>query len=227
MSAAYVETRASDAAAYGGLLDAIGGIATAVLAIVALAGFDPELLAGIAVIVFGGALLIQAGALLSEYAHLVWPAAAVEVTADAFSGDGLAALILVGASGIVLGILALLGIAPATLIAVAVIAFGSALMLSSTSVRKLYLLQTSRRQAGLGSESGGAFIASEVASSSGAVQFVAGLATTVMGIVAVCGAASGALTLAALLVLGVTLIMTGSTLSGLVLSVMRPARTSG
>ena len=221
MNTALLEPRTSEAAAYGGVIDALGGIATAVLAIVALTGIEPELLAGIATIVFGAALLIQGGALLSEYSHLVMPAAALDVTSDAFGGDGISAMFLTGASGIVLGILALLGVVPATLNAIAVIAFGTALMLSSRSVNKLYLMQSLSRRAALGPGSAMEFVAGEMASGSGGIQFLAGLAAMVLGIVAVSGVRTADLTFVALLILGVSLLMTGSTLSGLVMSFMR------
>jgi hypothetical protein len=142
---------------------------------------------------------------------------------EKFAGGGLSALFLVGIAGIVLGILALLGIASAELTAIAVIAFGSALVMSSNSVRQLYVLQTARSVAShLRSE----FLAGEMASGSSSVQVVAGVAAIVMGILAVAGTSSTTLTLAALLVLGVTVILTGSTLTGLVLGLMRPARTA-
>ncbi|MGH8141293.1 MAG: hypothetical protein ACREU2_02050, partial [Steroidobacteraceae bacterium] len=65
MNTAYVDTRSAGgtATAYGGVIDAIGGIAAAVIAIVGLTGFHPELMAGIATIVFGAALLIEGGTL--------------------------------------------------------------------------------------------------------------------------------------------------------------------
>ena len=103
------------AAAFGGVMDAIGGIATAVLAIIGLAGWRPELLAGVATIVFGAALLIQGGTLLSEYSQVYAPAGALQMASDAFGGDGIAAMFPVGIAGIVLGILALIGMAPGTL----------------------------------------------------------------------------------------------------------------
>ena len=72
MTSSYTETSSApvEAAAYGGLADAIGGIATIVLAIIALAGVHPEVILPIAVIVFGAALLIQGGTMLSEYASI-------------------------------------------------------------------------------------------------------------------------------------------------------------
>jgi len=119
-------------------------------------------------------------------------------------------------------VLALLGIASAHLIAIAIIAFGSALITSSNSVRQLYLLQTAMKKA-TGSHLGRDFLASEMASGWASIQVVAGLAAIVLGILAVTGTSSIPVALAALLVLGVTIILTGSTLSGLVLGLMRPA----
>lgn len=222
MNTTLVESRArpNDAAAYGGLIDAIGGIATAVIAIVALAGFAPDVLAGICTIVFGAALLIEGGTLLSEYVQI----SSTEATSEEqLTGGGLSAMFLFGIGGIVLGVLALLGIAPAALISVAVIAYGSTLLLSSSSVRQLYLLQSATmRTAGI--RSGSELMAGGMASGSAGVQLLAGLAAIVLGILAVSGSHTLLLTLVALLVLGVTELLTGSALSALVLSFMRPVR---
>lgn len=212
-------------AAFGGMMDAIGGIATAVLAIIALAGWRPELLAGVATIVFGAALLIQGGTLLSEYSQVVTPGGVLQTASDAFSGDGLAAMFPVGIAGIVLGILALLGIASYTLTAVSAIAFGAALMLSAQSVRRLYRMQAELRRASLSPYSVREFLAGEMAAGSAGIQFAAGLGALVLGILAVVMAAamrSELLTIVALLIVGLTNIISGSTLSGLVLSFMRP-----
>ena len=113
-----------EASAYGGFVDALGGIATIVLAIIALSGTKADLLLPIATNVFGAALLIQGGAMLSEFAQ-------TEATAEAsarLSGGGLAGLFLVGVAGIVLGVLALLGVYPLVLTSAATIAFGGALV---------------------------------------------------------------------------------------------------
>jgi hypothetical protein len=53
--------------------DAIGGVATAVLAIIGLSGAHAEMMTAIATIVFGAALLIEGGTMLSEYAHIIFP----------------------------------------------------------------------------------------------------------------------------------------------------------
>jgi len=221
MSVATVESRSVEAAAYGGFLDAIGGIATAVLAIMGLTGFDPTGMAAIATIVFGAALLVQGGTILSEYSQVVSlaPASSSALT----GGEGLPAMFMAGVAGIVLGVLALLGIAYMALIAVALIVFGAALVLSSGSLRQLYAMR-SQSSAGM-LRPGNELLTGQMTAGSAGVQLLAGLAAAVLGILAVAGHMPEVLALAALLVLGVTVLLTGSTLSSLVLSFMRPART--
>src|SRR5260370_10100783 len=149
MSSSYTESSSApaEAAAYGGLADAIGGIATVVLTILALAGVHREIILPIAVIVFGAALLIQGGTMLSEYAGIIFPAGSTGASSEQFGVGSLSSLFLVGVAGIVLRILALLGISPEILTAIAVIAYGSALMLTSNAVRPLYLLQRAANMA--------------------------------------------------------------------------------
>jgi hypothetical protein len=214
--------RYAETAAYGGLIDALGGIATIVLAIIGLTAFDPLGMAGIATIVFGAALLVQGGTILSEYARNLLPSDTLMDTSGLHS-EGLSALLLAGAAGIVLGVLALLGIASIQLTAVAVIAFASALLLSSSSVRQLYLLESQTSQA-MPTRSVNELLAGQMASGSAGVQLLAGLATLVLGILAIAGYQPLLLTLAALLVLGVTVLLTGGTLSGMLMSFARPRR---
>lgn len=225
MNAAISQSRTPEtAAAFGGVMDAMGGIATAVLAIIGLAGWRPELLAGVATIVFGAALLVQGGTLLSEYSQVYTPGGVMQTASDAMGGDGLAAMFPVGIAGIVLGILALIGVASYALTSISVIAFGAALMLSAQSVRRLYRMQAELRRGTSGSYSVREFLAGEMAAGSAGIQFAAGLAALVLGILAVVMAAtlrSELLTLVALLVVGLTNIISGSALSGLVLSFVR------
>lgn len=222
MSTTYTETSSApaEAAAYGGLVDAIGGIATIVLAILGLAGSHAETILPIAVIVFGAALLVQGGTMLSEYAGIIFPAGSTGVSSEQFGIGSLSSLFLVGVAGIVLGVLALLGIAPGILSAVAVIAFGCALMLTSNSVRHLYMLQSSASRPST-PRAGTELLAGEMAAGSAGVQMLAGLTALVLGILAVVGMNQNVLLLSALIVLGATVILTGSALSGLVIGFMR------
>lgn len=223
------ETTFQEAATYGGVVDAIGGIATVILAIVALSGVSQSMLGGIATIVFGAALLIQGGTMLTEYTKLTAPPGMAGTVEEFTGGGGLSALFLVGAAGIVLGVLALIGISSQTLTAVAVIGFGGALLLSSNSVRHLYRAKQACYRAGASRSIWGAeFLASEMASGSAALQCLSGLAAIVLGILAVTGTNPGVLSLVGLLVLGATVLLTGSTLTGAVMGFMEPsiARTA-
>lgn len=215
-----------NAVAYGGLIDAIGGVATIVLVICGLVGISPPMMVAIATIVFGVALLIQGGAMLSEYAQIVFPGGVRSAMPEQMGGNSLALVFLVGAGGIVLGVLSLLGINAAILSPIAVIGFGTALLLSSNAVWRLYVL---RRNTALMDTSvaqsqhvGAEMLASEMASGSAGIQALAGLAAIVLGILALAGSpADLTLNLVALLALGATLVLTGSTLSATVLSFMR------
>jgi hypothetical protein len=126
----------------------------------------------------------------------------------------------------VLGVLALLGLVPVAMTAIAVIAYGSASVLSSTSVRQLHMLQTHNLQM-VSSHTGHELLAGQMAAGSAGIQLLTGLTATVLGILAVAGHDPVLLTLTALLVLGVTVLLTGSALSGLVLSFVRPAGRNG
>jgi hypothetical protein len=209
-------TLSAEAASYGGFVDALGGIATIVLAIIGLAGVKPEGLVSIATIVFGAALLIQGGAMLSEFAQ-------IEMTPEAnarASGGGLSALFLVGVAGIVLGVLALLGVYATVLTSAAVIAFGAALLISSSTVWQL-LTSRSVTERFQSREPMLRLIASEIAAGSAGLQAMAGLAVIVLGILAITGIYTMPLTLVSLLVAGSAIVLTGSTLSGTMIGFMR------
>ncbi|PWB88561.1 hypothetical protein C5688_20490 [Methylocystis sp. MitZ-2018] len=215
-----------NAVAYGGLIDAIGGVATIVLVICGLVGIAPPMMVAIATIVFGVALLIQGGAMLSEYMQVVFPGGVRTASVEQMGGNSLALVFLVGAAGIVLGVLSLLGISAAILTPVAAIGYGTALLLSSNAVWRLYVLRRASAQMesaiGQSQHVGAEMLASEMASGSAGIQALAGLAAIVLGILALAGSPNDlTLNLVALLALGSTIVLTGSTLSATVLSFMR------
>jgi len=186
-------------------------------------------MAAIATIVFGIALLIQGGTMLSEYARLIFPSGVGASPIDQFGGSSLSAVFLVGAGGVVLGVLALLGVNSAVLTPVATIAFGTALVLSSTAIWNLYVLgralAASTRAEGADRFDKVEFFASDLASGTAGIQSLAGLAAIVLGVLALLGAKEDlTLNLSALLALGSSLIVTGGSLSAMVLSLMRPWR---
>lgn len=207
---------ATEAVGYGGFVDALGGIATIVLAVIGLSGVRSLDLLSIATVVFGAALLIQGGAMLTEFAAIDATPQSNAVSA----GGGMGALFGVGVAGIILGVLALLGVRSAILDAVSAIAFGGALVVSSSAV---WQLLTTRSMASRfnGGTSMLRVVASEVATGSSSLQGLAGLGVIVLGILAVSGILSLDLTLIALIVAGASIVMTGSTLSGTMIGFMR------
>ena len=217
MSMTTAETRMREVASYGGLVDAFGGAATVVLAIVALAGTSSDMLLAIATIVFGAALLIQSGAIVSELSAMIVPEGGAAL-AENFGGGGLAIVFLAGTAGIVLGVLALIGIHPVMLASIAVIAFGSAVVFGGGSVWSVFRL----KQSGQTVVSGAQIVATEIAAGSAGLQCVGGLAAIVLGILAVTGTLPATLSLVGLLIMGAAIVLTGSTLTGVVQGFMRP-----
>jgi len=203
MSMTSTESTTYDVANYGGFVDAFGGAATVVLAIIALSGTSPPILLGIATIVFGAALLVQSGTVLTEMA-------AVPAGIEGGSG-GLSMVFLAGAAGIVLGVLGLIGIHDVLLTSIAVIAFGGALLFGSSAVSSVFRI----RQAGFRGRvaSGTEMIVNEFAAGSAGLQSLSGIAAIVLGILAVTGTFPAVLSLVALLVMGSTLLLTGTTLT--------------
>jgi ABC-type microcin C transport system duplicated ATPase subunit YejF len=128
-------------------------------------------------------------------------------------------------AGIVLGVLALLGVRAPILTSVAAIAFGGALIISASSV---WALLTSRSVAARFETRNTMLqrVAAEIAAGSSGVQAMAGLAVIVLGILAVSGIYTEELALVALLVAGAAVVMTGSTLSGTMIGFMRPTRAN-
>jgi hypothetical protein len=220
------ERRAIDVEAGGSVVEAVGGFGVIVLSILGLAGLIPDFLASIAGIVFGVAIFAEGAAIAAEYSSLY-----ARLTGGAIGavelGGGMTVEIMAGVAAIVLGILALIGVATTILLPALVIAAGAALMLTSWTLQRLNHLKLEAF--------GGAEVAQHVArgavSGAAGAQLLAGLAAVVLGIIALvalpAGGAAGAgaaatavagtgmtLTLVGLLVLGFATLMSGVTLAG-------------
>jgi hypothetical protein len=139
--------------------EAICALVTIVLTILALAHAAPNFLVAIATIVFGAALLLLHGsATLPEYGRMYVKAGASFSPTMPASDGGLSAVLVAGAASVVLGVLGLLGVSTTELTAIAVIAFGGALVLGSSSpaprmhLFKLALAKTNERVQRLASD---------------------------------------------------------------------------
>lgn len=114
----------------GTSLELVGGGAAVVLAIVGLAGYLSEYMAAIATIAIGGALLAHGAAVTARWSDTLRRAAADR--RERFElREGIGSELFGGAAGIALGILALAGVTPFVLLAVAAIVLGAAVLLGA------------------------------------------------------------------------------------------------
>jgi hypothetical protein len=163
----------------GALMESIGAVATMALAIVALAGAFSSILAAIATIVLGASIWIEGGAFaVSHKAEFAGKSAYVRTLEWT---ESLGAEFLGGLCGIVLGILALLGVVPMTLLSIAVLVLGATFLFSNTRTWS--------------------------ASSS---QPMFGLASLILGLLAVCGINPLTLVLVGLICLGASTLLNGA-----------------
>lgn len=196
------------------IAEAIAGIVAIVLTILGLAHVEPGLLAAVATIAIGVALLAQGTSIAGEYAHLT----AIESSAALFGGSSTWSIeLLTGAGGIVLGILALLGVASLNLVAIAIIAFGGGLALSSSAMAQIAI----SRSGALSQDDRTRRFAVESASTGSIMQGMTGLQAVVLGILALAGFSSLTLVLIALLVAGVFVLVNGSTFGAFILGFFR------
>ena len=122
----------------GGLSgEALAGIAAIVLGILALVFVKPEVLVSVAAIVLGGGLIFGSGVMsrlnVVKIDASSDPDTAKQVARSAVSTAG-GLQVLVGLSAVVLGILALISLAPLTLDLIAMLVVGSSFMLSGGAV---------------------------------------------------------------------------------------------
>jgi hypothetical protein len=202
-----------------GLIDDIGGVAIVLLAVLGLAGLYAPILAASATILLGVVLLAQGKALLAQYTQAsVELAATTKVSASA-AGIRFA-LILLGAGGGALGVLALLDVNSAVLTPLASIMFGAGFVLSSVSV---WHLNAIRRASARGKASLRDMLANQIMFDSLGVQTFAGLTAIVLGVLAASGATYDlTFNLVALLILGSALVLRGGSLNTILLGFMRP-----
>ncbi len=209
----------------GSLVKAIGGAAAIVLSILGLARVYPYISLSIATIAVGVALLFEGGAIAAKYQRLL-PATRPDQPGEGPGlqartielGGGMTSEFVGGAAGIVLGIVGLVGIAPFTLSAVAAIVFGSALAIGSGVPSRLAAVSTGRFDEG----SRLAEAMREAASVASGTQVMVGVASIVLGILALKGVQPAwVLTLVALLTLGFSTLLSGTAVSGKMMALFK------
>ncbi|MGB8365517.1 MAG: hypothetical protein ACLQUZ_14210 [Rhizomicrobium sp.] len=193
----------------GSTVEAGAAIAVVVLAIIGLARADTGFMTSIATIVLGTALLLYGATIAAGYSKLLTMVTGGTLGAVELGG-GMTVEILAGGSAIVLGILGLIGFSPEILLPCAVMAVGAALILSASGVQRLSTLRV--EAAGLSE------MAQNISQSAviGAIsaQVLAGGAAIVLGILALTTSHAPVLTLIGLLVLGASVAVSGTALTG-------------
>ncbi|MGE0130576.1 MAG: hypothetical protein AB7U82_21060 [Blastocatellales bacterium] len=208
------ERRALEEASGGSVIESIGGVGALVLSILGLIGIMPLPLASIASIAAGGALLIGGGTMASQYSRIF--GGARQSLSRNIIGGGMAMESLGGVAGIVLGILALLGFHPITLLAASVIVLGCSLLLASGAMAKLTAMPISEpagHEMARYSEHTHHIMRDTLYAASGSEALI-GAGAIVLGILALSGFSPLTLILVALLAIGASILLAGSAVAG-------------
>jgi hypothetical protein len=189
----------------GSLAEGVAGGAVVVLTLLGLSGIMPALMLALATIVMAAAFLLQGEAVSLRFSKLLAETSKNRLEEAEF-GMGLTSEVVGGIAGLVLGILALLGLYPMYLVPVAIIVYGGALMFSSGMTVRLNALELE------GIEETPRFkrITHEAVKTAAGVEFLLGLSAVVLGIIALAGTNAAILSLVALLVVGVSGFFTGA-----------------
>jgi len=208
----HVEARgfANEAEPVGLLTEGAAGIAVIVLAIIALAGVSPEALTSIAAIVIGVGLMVQAFNSAAEHSKMVTANAGTSTHAVEFGGDVMVDC-MCGLTGIVLGILALVGMNAAHLLPPALIVFDGALLVSGAMAVRPRTLSVS----GPGSEA--TVIRYQGSPAAGGMEILIGLAAVVLGILALLMTGAWVLVLVGFIAVGAAMLLVSATFSGAVM----------
>jgi hypothetical protein len=216
--ATYVERRgfATEAEPVGLLTEGAAGIAVIVLAIIALAGVSAEALTSITAIVIGVGLMVQAFNSAAEHSKMMTAEAAAGTGTAEFGGEVMVDC-MCGLTGIVLGILALVGMSAAHLLPPALIVFGGALLVGgAVSMRPKPL-----RTAAAGSQA--MAVAYQGSPAAGAMEILIGLAAIVLGILSLLLTGTWVLVLVGFIAVGAALLLASATFNGAVMRLFTAA----
>jgi len=198
----------------GSITEALAGAGTVIVAILGLAGTMSGMMAAVAAITLGVALLAQGGAAASRWSRIVHEARG-RFDDRAELGGGLGAEIFGGMVGLVLGVLALLDIVPLTLLPIALLVFGGSVLLGSGVTMELGSLGSAEAY------DRPAQYAREATLGASGAQVLSGVGAIVLGILALIGTRPLTLSLIGLLALGAAVLFSGSAVSSRMLSVLR------
>jgi hypothetical protein len=189
----------------GSTTEALGGAAAIVLAILGLVGILPNVLGSIAIIAVGAALLIAGGAIAASFTRAVEANAAPGMTRHSVV-RGMGGEAMTGVAGIVLGILALIGVATPVLMSISAIVLGAGLLMASGAMARLESLTR------VESTAAGSVTHDTVYAATG-TEVLVGVGAIVLGILGLAHHDPVTLSLVAMLAIGASVLLSGSALA--------------
>lgn len=200
----------------GSLAESVAAGATVVLALIALSGIMVETILPVAVLLMGIAFLLEGGALSMRFSKLLVDASNDRLD-KAELGVGVTSEFVGGAAGVIFGVLSLARLSLMTLLPVAVLVYGITLILSSGIAVRLNTLELE------GSSASARFkeIAHVATTAAAGVEFVLGLSAVILGIIALSLPYNYTLSVVAMLIIGISGVVTGSAVSARMSSLFR------
>jgi len=190
----------------GASIETLGGLAAAVLAIIGVTGHYSLTMLGVACIATGLALLAHGSSIAARWRHVLARLEGDQYDRSELIG-GIGTEVFGGAVGLVLGIMALANIMPYVLLPVAAVVFGGSLLLGGAAQPELEELVPEynaryRR------------ITRDAIQASGGVMVMVGIASAVLGILALLAVGPIlTLSLVAMLCVGTALLLAGGALT--------------
>ncbi len=210
------EKKALKIVASGSLAQGFAGMGAMALAIIGLAGVHTVWMLAIATILASIALMFVGGAIGARFSALAHDASRGRLGAVEL-GSGMTAELLGGFTGLVLGILAILGMVPLVLAPIAAMIFGAALVLGLAAISRLNDLNVEKAC----DDKETRHIAQAAVRSAEGIQMLLGLGSGILGLLALIGVAPMILSLVAMLAVGLASLASGSALGGRMLSSYR------
>jgi len=192
----------------GAAVETIGGLAAVILAILGLAGFQPVLIAGVACLAVGVALLFEGLALGAQFYDESRGAESetAEVGVEAMAG----------LAGITLGVLALAdAVSPYVLLPIAALVMGAGMLFGAAPVAQ------ASRQAPVDVSGKVGEVTRYAGKGAWAAHAFAGIAAVILGILGLLDLGRLTLALVAFLVLGATLVFSSAAFGGRIFAFVR------
>jgi hypothetical protein len=200
----------------GSLAEGVAGGAGVALAIIGLASMLPQYMIPVSTIALGIAFVFEGGAVARRFTRLLSETTRGWLDVSGL-GSGLTAEVFGGITGIILGILTLLNVSPMVLMPTAVIVFGGTLIFSSGISARLDEILIGRMSEGEVFKD----VVREAVTASAGISLLFGVVAVTLGILALVGISPVILNLVALLGIGLSNLLSGTSIGTRILSSMR------